>query len=96
MDFHILLSEYSNILIIFLCYKLLEPQNHAFFLSLYFYFVKGESTGLRDESERPGAIVSNHVSHLDILYHMSSSFPSFVAKVFYVADSDYDICTVHI
>ncbi|XP_043713186.1 lysophospholipid acyltransferase LPEAT1-like isoform X2 [Telopea speciosissima] len=32
------------------------------------------------ESKRPGAIISNHVSHLDILYHMSSSFPSFVAK----------------
>ncbi|XP_072982514.1 lysophospholipid acyltransferase LPEAT1-like isoform X2 [Typha latifolia] len=32
------------------------------------------------DSERPGAIVSNHVSYLDILYHMSSSFPSFVAK----------------
>lgn len=30
--------------------------------------------------ERPGVIVSNHVSYLDILYHMSSSFPSFVAK----------------
>ncbi|KAI3522016.1 hypothetical protein L1887_11494 [Cichorium endivia] len=33
-----------------------------------------------EEAERPGAIISNHVSHLDILYHMSSSFPSFVAK----------------
>ncbi|KHG28279.1 Lysophosphatidylcholine acyltransferase 1 [Gossypium arboreum] len=34
-----------------------------------------------DEPEqRPGAIVSNHISYLDILYHMSSSFPSFVAK----------------
>ncbi|KAK4348746.1 hypothetical protein RND71_031501 [Anisodus tanguticus] len=33
-----------------------------------------------EELERPGAIVSNHISHLDILYHMSSSFPSFVAK----------------
>ncbi|XP_072983325.1 lysophospholipid acyltransferase LPEAT1-like isoform X6 [Typha latifolia] len=33
-----------------------------------------------DETERPGAIISNHVSYLDILYHMSSSFPSFVAK----------------
>ncbi|KAL4584355.1 hypothetical protein LXL04_008954 [Taraxacum kok-saghyz] len=33
-----------------------------------------------NESERPGAIISNHVSHLDILYHMSTSFPSFVAK----------------
>ncbi|KAD6119200.1 hypothetical protein R6Q59_025259 [Mikania micrantha] len=32
------------------------------------------------EIERPGVIVSNHVSHMDILYHMSSSFPSFVAK----------------
>ncbi|XP_030553659.2 LOW QUALITY PROTEIN: lysophospholipid acyltransferase LPEAT1-like [Rhodamnia argentea] len=32
------------------------------------------------EQERPGAIVSNHVSYVDILYHMSSSFPSFVAK----------------
>ncbi|XP_073150957.1 lysophospholipid acyltransferase LPEAT1-like isoform X2 [Henckelia pumila] len=34
-----------------------------------------------EELERPGAIVSNHVSYIDILYHMSSSFPSFVAKV---------------
>ncbi|XP_009797368.1 lysophospholipid acyltransferase LPEAT1 isoform X2 [Nicotiana tabacum] len=33
-----------------------------------------------EELERPGAIVSNHISYLDILYHMSSSFPSFVAK----------------
>ncbi|CAK9168233.1 unnamed protein product [Ilex paraguariensis] len=33
-----------------------------------------------EEGERPGAIVSNHVSYLDILYHTSSSFPSFVAK----------------
>lgn len=31
--------------------------------------------------ERLGAIVSNHVSYIDILYHMPSSFPSFVAKV---------------
>uniref|UniRef100_A0A0D9V058 Phospholipid/glycerol acyltransferase domain-containing protein n=1 Tax=Leersia perrieri TaxID=77586 RepID=A0A0D9V058_9ORYZ len=33
-----------------------------------------------EELEIPGAIVSNHVSYLDILYHMSVSFPSFVAK----------------
>ncbi|KAL7117228.1 hypothetical protein ACP275_03G059900 [Erythranthe tilingii] len=33
-----------------------------------------------EDLERPGAIISNHVSYLDILYHMSSSFPSFVAK----------------
>ncbi|CAN6360431.1 unnamed protein product [Urochloa humidicola] len=32
------------------------------------------------EMERPGAVVSNHVSYVDILYHMSASFPSFVAK----------------
>ncbi|KAF8724365.1 hypothetical protein HU200_021397 [Digitaria exilis] len=37
----------------------------------------------QDQSEelgRPGTIVSNHVSYVDILYHMSASFPSFVAK----------------
>ncbi|KFK42481.1 hypothetical protein AALP_AA2G262600 [Arabis alpina] len=39
---------------------------------------KGE--GVKEEAERPGVIVSNHVSYLDILYHMSASFPSFVAK----------------
>ncbi|ESQ27139.1 hypothetical protein EUTSA_v10018678mg [Eutrema salsugineum] len=39
---------------------------------------KGET--LEKEPERPGAIISNHVSYLDILYHMSASFPSFVAK----------------
>lgn len=40
---------------------------------------KGEA--VKEEPERPGVIVSNHVSYLDILYHMSASFPSFVAKV---------------
>ncbi|CAN1163728.1 Lysophospholipid acyltransferase LPEAT1 [Linum perenne] len=42
-----------------------------------------DQTGGRNQSqppERPGAIVSNHVSYVDILYHMSSSFTSFVAK----------------
>ncbi|XP_019414979.1 PREDICTED: lysophospholipid acyltransferase LPEAT1-like isoform X2 [Lupinus angustifolius] len=33
-----------------------------------------------EEIGRTGVIISNHVSYLDILYHMSSSFPSFVAK----------------
>ncbi|XP_051139937.1 lysophospholipid acyltransferase LPEAT1 isoform X2 [Andrographis paniculata] len=33
-----------------------------------------------EEQERPGVVISNHVSYLDILYHMSASFPSFVAK----------------
>ncbi|KAE8729215.1 Lysophospholipid acyltransferase LPEAT1 [Hibiscus syriacus] len=41
---------------------------------------KNEGTHQSEEHETPGAIVSNHVSYLDILYHMSSSFPSFVAK----------------
>lgn len=41
---------------------------------------EAEGTDQSEEPERPGAIISNHVSHLDILYHMSSSFPSFVAK----------------
>ncbi|TYI75539.1 hypothetical protein E1A91_D06G012400v1 [Gossypium mustelinum] len=41
---------------------------------------KTEGTHQLEEQEKPGAIVSNHVSYLDILYHMSSSFPSFVAK----------------
>ncbi|KAK9066687.1 hypothetical protein SSX86_014010 [Deinandra increscens subsp. villosa] len=39
-----------------------------------------EGSERSEEIDRPGAIISNHVSHLDILYHMSSSFPSFVAK----------------
>lgn len=33
-----------------------------------------------EEPERPGAIICNHVSYIDILYHMSSTFSSFVAK----------------
>ncbi|XP_022875394.1 lysophospholipid acyltransferase LPEAT1 [Olea europaea var. sylvestris] len=41
---------------------------------------ENESMDQSEDMERPGAIVSNHVSYLDILYHMSSSFPSFVAK----------------
>ncbi|KAK7283345.1 hypothetical protein RIF29_12793 [Crotalaria pallida] len=39
-----------------------------------------EDTHQPEELRRPGVIISNHVSYLDILYHMSSSFPSFVAK----------------
>ncbi|KAG0584199.1 hypothetical protein M758_3G192300 [Ceratodon purpureus] len=39
-----------------------------------------EGEDKRVESACPGAVVSNHVSYLDILYHMSASFPSFVAK----------------
>ncbi|KAG9153046.1 hypothetical protein Leryth_012312 [Lithospermum erythrorhizon] len=48
---------------------------------LGFYWIQfNAKTGPREQSDRPGAIISNHVSYLDILYHMSSSFPSFVAK----------------
>ncbi|XP_031389344.1 lysophospholipid acyltransferase LPEAT1 isoform X2 [Punica granatum] len=41
---------------------------------------ENNGNGQPEENERPGAIISNHVSYIDILYHMSSSFPSFVAK----------------
>ncbi|KAH6765057.1 Phospholipid/glycerol acyltransferase family protein [Perilla frutescens var. hirtella] len=41
---------------------------------------QNESNDCSKELERYGAIISNHVSYIDILYHMSSSFPSFVAK----------------
>nr|XP_010905685.1 lysophospholipid acyltransferase LPEAT1 isoform X2 [Elaeis guineensis] len=44
------------------------------------FSVEDEHTEQSSESERPGAIVSNHISYVDILYHMSSHFPSFVAK----------------
>ncbi|XP_057973493.1 lysophospholipid acyltransferase LPEAT1 isoform X2 [Malania oleifera] len=65
--------------------------SRAMLFTLGFYWIRrtcspeeliaeDESKGNSEESERPGAIISNHVSHLDILYHMSSSFPSFVAK----------------
>ncbi|KAF9611497.1 hypothetical protein IFM89_032467 [Coptis chinensis] len=56
--------------------------SRAIFFTFGFYWisqtVREESDGKKSES--PGAIISNHVSYLDILYHMSSSFPSFVAK----------------
>ncbi|XP_042508002.1 lysophospholipid acyltransferase LPEAT1-like isoform X2 [Macadamia integrifolia] len=42
--------------------------------------VENQSNEQSGEPKQPGAIISNHISYLDILYHMSSSFPSFVAK----------------
>ncbi|KAK7383054.1 hypothetical protein VNO78_28720 [Psophocarpus tetragonolobus] len=39
-----------------------------------------ENNAQSEDMKRPGVIISNHVSYLDILYHMSTSFPSFVAK----------------
>ncbi|XP_028552621.1 lysophospholipid acyltransferase LPEAT1 isoform X2 [Dendrobium catenatum] len=47
---------------------------------LQYPIIKDEHSEQTDEFKRAGVIVSNHVSYLDILYHMSSSFPSFVAK----------------
>ncbi|KAL9359699.1 hypothetical protein Peur_047822 [Populus x canadensis] len=41
---------------------------------------QNEGKDQSEDLERSGAILSNHVSYLDILYHMSASFPSFVAK----------------
>lgn len=62
--------------------------SRAMLFNFGFYWIKetrlhsaeGENTEKTDESKGAGVIVSNHVSYLDILYHMSSSFPSFVAK----------------
>jgi 1-acyl-sn-glycerol-3-phosphate acyltransferase len=51
------------------------------FLSIIWFFGQNEGKDQSEEPERLGAIISNHVSYLDILYHMSASFPSFVAKV---------------
>ncbi|XP_008807763.2 lysophospholipid acyltransferase LPEAT1-like isoform X2 [Phoenix dactylifera] len=53
-------------------YRIREPRRS--------FSVEDEHTEQSDESERPGVIVSNHVSYVDILYHMSSCLPSFVAK----------------
>ncbi|RDX83669.1 Lysophospholipid acyltransferase LPEAT1, partial [Mucuna pruriens] len=39
-----------------------------------------ENNAQPEDMGSPGVIISNHVSYLDILYHTSSSFPSFVAK----------------
>ncbi|KAF8406396.1 hypothetical protein HHK36_008483 [Tetracentron sinense] len=70
--------------------------SRAMFFTLGFYWInetyrdthaveklthQSECKEQSEEPERPGAIISNHISHLDILYHMSSSFPSFVAKI---------------
>ncbi|OVA18662.1 Phospholipid/glycerol acyltransferase [Macleaya cordata] len=65
--------------------------SRAILFTLGFYWIRessrkeelateSESKEQSEEPERPGAIISNHISYLDILYHMSSSFPSFVAK----------------
>lgn len=64
--------------------------SRAVLFVLGFYWIKvtyrqgGEGTEILKEEEivedRPGAIISNHVSYIDILYHMSASFPSYVAK----------------
>ncbi|KAJ1692074.1 hypothetical protein LUZ63_008772 [Rhynchospora breviuscula] len=45
-----------------------------------FYWIVIEDRSMEVDGPGAGAVVSNHVSYVDILYHMSSSFPSFVAK----------------
>ncbi|KAG5018307.1 hypothetical protein JHK87_014162 [Glycine soja] len=55
------------------------------FIFGFYWIPESNSASQEDRSQpeelgRPGVIISNHVSYLDILYHMSSSFPSFVAK----------------
>ncbi|XP_045795944.1 lysophospholipid acyltransferase LPEAT1-like isoform X1 [Trifolium pratense] len=57
------------------------------FIFGFYWITDSSSSSITQENEpqseetgRPGVIISNHVSYLDILYHMSSSFPSFVAK----------------
>ena len=74
----------------FFLLKLIECLVHtdglAFVSSLNLLQIAQNGETDKEEPERPGVIVSNHVSYLDILYHMSASFPSFVAKV------SIDIC----
>lgn len=57
--------------------------SRAMLFTFGFYWIhetRLEFSNESEETERPGVIVSNHVSYVDILYHMSSFFPSFVAK----------------
>lgn len=77
-----LVCQREHVNSLYLYFSSVEPIIYTFFFKYFvFYFVQNTSVELSDERGRPGAIVSNHVSYLDILYHMSSSFPSFVAKV---------------
>ncbi|KAG6468432.1 lysophospholipid acyltransferase LPEAT1-like [Zingiber officinale] len=57
--------------------------SRAMLFTFGFYWIKESHMSLDnevDEFEKPYAIVSNHISYVDILYHMSSAFLSFVAK----------------
>lgn len=45
-----------------------------------FHYIKWVNLAGAEEGPRPGGIVSNHCSYLDILLHMSDSFPAFVAR----------------
>ncbi|GKA80279.1 hypothetical protein Tco_0786875, partial [Tanacetum coccineum] len=70
-------SYFKNSIVVLHSFIQLASQMHKFSLSAT---AEGDGNGQSEEYERPGVIISNHVSHMDILYHMSSSFPSFVAK----------------
>ncbi|XP_042386014.1 lysophospholipid acyltransferase LPEAT1-like [Zingiber officinale] len=57
--------------------------SRAMLFTFGFYWIKESHMSLDNEVnefEKPYAVVSNHISYVDILYHMSSTFPSFVAK----------------
>lgn len=71
---------------VFLCIYLskkylLAFPSLVFLVPSAFFILQSNGKGQPEENGRPGAIISNHLSYIDILYHMSSSFPSFVAKV---------------
>ncbi|GJY22025.1 hypothetical protein Tco_0394591, partial [Tanacetum coccineum] len=73
----IICSYFKNSIVVLHSFIQLASQMHKLSLSAT---AEGDGNGQSEEYERPGVIISNHVSHMDILYHMSSSFPSFVAK----------------
>lgn len=78
-------EEFHNFLLLLKLSALFDLQvvNAKGFNTSFLLWLDGQSEerGSSEEKGRPGVVVSNHVSYLDILYHMSSSFPSFVAKV---------------
>ncbi|XP_042375765.1 lysophospholipid acyltransferase LPEAT1-like [Zingiber officinale] len=53
--------------------------SRAMLFTFGFYWIKESHMSLDNEVnefEKPYAVVSNHISYVDILYHMSLAFPS--------------------